>query len=254
VQEVWAVYNPNLVNGFANYLSLLKSRLSSSADTFGNRKWMILSDSEQREFIYSKYLEYLDALVPGLNNTNDVCPLVPVIHGTDLSLAWRICTTGFVALSNLDAGFYGKGIYFTTHTLYAYPYFQGRDKPSIIISFIIPGNIYPTTESPTVRETSLLGKGIVSGYNSHFILTNKDGSIFSGVGEAFYDEFVVAQESQICPAYVMSINTDTISKVGQDFEREAVHGRLNDKKSSKYFVQKKKKHDSLGGRAQELEI
>jgi hypothetical protein len=49
--------------------------------------------------------------------------ILPVIHGTALATAWKICATGFANLSCLDDGFFGKGIYFTTYALYALPYF-----------------------------------------------------------------------------------------------------------------------------------
>jgi hypothetical protein len=43
-----------------------------------------------------------------------------VVHGTGLEVGQSICGTGFVALSSLDAGYYGKGIYFTTNSLYVF--------------------------------------------------------------------------------------------------------------------------------------
>lgn len=35
-----------------------------------------------------------------------------------VGIAQKISETGFAALSSIDAGFYGKGIYFTTSAMY----------------------------------------------------------------------------------------------------------------------------------------
>lgn len=46
--------------------------------------------------------------------------------GLDLMVAEKICENGFAALSSLDAGYYGKGIYFTSSVLYTLPYMASR--------------------------------------------------------------------------------------------------------------------------------
>jgi hypothetical protein len=63
------------------------------------------------------------------------------------------------------------GIYFTTYALYAYPYFSTKEDPgkssqgknhitklaiAIIISWIIPGNVYPVIENPKM-EGNIVG-------------------------------------------------------------------------------------------------
>jgi hypothetical protein len=49
-------------------------------------------------------------------------------------------------LSIIDAGFYGKGIYFSTTAIYTLPYFGTRKNPALIISWLLPGNVYPVIE------------------------------------------------------------------------------------------------------------
>lgn len=53
---------------FANYKSLLSSRLQNAADIFGNKKWMVATDADQKLGVYQKYNEYLQALIPNWNS------------------------------------------------------------------------------------------------------------------------------------------------------------------------------------------
>lgn len=53
-------------------------------------------------------------------------PLIFCAHGTEFALGMSIAANGFASLSTLDSGFYGKGMYFTTHAKYTIPYCQNR--------------------------------------------------------------------------------------------------------------------------------
>lgn len=96
-------------------------------------------------------------------------PVLPFVHGTNLNIARKICTTGFANLSTLvcsinssylkppqDDGYYGKGIYFSSYALYTFPYFKSKEQPAIILSWVVPGNVYPVTENPFTTK-SILG-------------------------------------------------------------------------------------------------
>eukprot|EP01126_Amoeba_proteus_P000332 TRINITY_DN10100_c0_g5_i2.p1 TRINITY_DN10100_c0_g5~~TRINITY_DN10100_c0_g5_i2.p1 ORF type:complete len:109 (-),score=24.82 TRINITY_DN10100_c0_g5_i2:252-578(-) len=60
--------------------------------------------------------------------------------------------------------------------IYTLPYFGKRQDPAIIISFTIPGNIYPVIEKHT-DSNSLMGKVINPGYNSHYVLVLPNGNV-----------------------------------------------------------------------------
>lgn len=70
------------------------------------------------------------------------------------------------------------------------------------------------------------------------MLTTREGTIFQGKGKDFYDEIVVAQEAQICPAYVIELEMKALSKIKDDFTRDAIAGELNEEK----MISKKPKH------------
>jgi len=108
-------------------------------------------------------------------NAGDDVPIIPVIHGTSMEIASKVCKAGFANISNLDDGFYGKGIYFSTSAMYCIPYFLKRKDPAVLLCFLCPGNTYPVTEK--VRgNRSLLGKPLKSKYQSHYVAVNKDGT------------------------------------------------------------------------------
>jgi hypothetical protein len=46
----------------------------------------------------------------------------------------------------VDAGFYGRGIYFTSSLLYTLPYACGRKNPAVIVSYLSLANAFPVTE------------------------------------------------------------------------------------------------------------
>lgn len=64
-----------------------------------------------------------------------------------------------------------------------------------------PGNPYPVVEHPTDtgHDGSLLGKIITPGYQSHYVLTTKDGMPCKKKlkKSRYYDEIVVNQEAQV---------------------------------------------------------
>eukprot|EP01126_Amoeba_proteus_P032796 TRINITY_DN3202_c0_g1_i12.p1 TRINITY_DN3202_c0_g1~~TRINITY_DN3202_c0_g1_i12.p1 ORF type:complete len:1533 (-),score=260.60 TRINITY_DN3202_c0_g1_i12:146-4744(-) len=216
IETVWAVNSPPIVTSFSNYKVLMESRLRTSRELFASTSWVLIDEDGLKSFVFRKFEEYVNSL-PWCKG--ETVPIIPTVHGCDLNVAWKICNNGFVALSLLDKGYYGKGIYFTTYALYASPYFRERHNPSILISYVVPGNIFPVTEHQTSPE-SLVGTAIKSGYNSHYVLTQKNGTPLKKRTTRFYDELVIGQEAQICPAYVVKLKSATIGQVANDFERE----------------------------------
>jgi len=174
------------------------------------------------------------------NKNLDIIPIVPVIHGTSMQIGWKIVNSGFASLSTLDAGYFGKGIfyldnynflflhllkpykgiYFSTSALYTLPYFCTYSDPAIIVCLTIPGNPFPVVLNPN-EENNFLGKPISSGYTSHYVVTNKSGSIFTPkVDKKKYDEIVIDQESQITPMFLVSIDKANFDKLSSECQRK----------------------------------
>jgi len=145
-------------------------------------------------------------------------------HGTGVNIARKISETGFVSLASLDDGYFGQGIYFSSSIPYSLPYAQSKEDPAIILSYVIPGNIYPVLEDHKGKN-SLMGLAIKAreGYNSHYVITKQDGNVFQEIGERpVYDELVIDQESQVTPAFVLQLSTDSqkLKEFYQKFQRE----------------------------------
>jgi len=155
------------------------------------------------------------------HSTGELVPVVPMVHGTDVAVAWKILDTGFSALSSFDVGFYGCGIYLTSSAQYALPYYSTKSNPALLVCLAIPGNVYPVTEHPK-GENSLMGQPIKSGYQSHYVLTTKDGNPCKQreAPDSHYDELVLGQEAQVVPIAIIEFSQEKLIHIAKTFQRE----------------------------------
>ena len=192
IKRVLRVHNTVLLDNFVGAYVVQKNRMDK--ELFHKRHW---TTKEDKLAVYDKFSLLVDS-----QEWND--PQYPTVvamyHGTSYAVGVEICKTGFATLSLLDSGWYGSGIYFTSFYKYCIPYICSRKDPVILISYILPGNVYPVT------ETTLAGKPLMSGYQSHYVKTNIAGKIDKD-GE--YDELVVSQECQILPMYLVELEPFT---------------------------------------------
>jgi hypothetical protein len=161
------------------------------------------------------------------NKEGDVAPILPMVHGTDKDVAFKICDSGFSNLSLLDAGYYGRGMYFTRSAYYALPYYGTKKEPAVLICLTIPGNSYPVVEHRNEKQ-SFLGRPIKSGYQSNYVLTNREGNPCTKHVQdgKFYDELVLEQESQVVPIYIFTFDRKQLAEASQKFSREIVDPSL----------------------------
>jgi len=193
--------------------------MSQSPEIFNKTGWKDHNEQENIEKKEKIYAEFHRKVDEWEWNARRNVHILPCLHGTDLEVAHNIADTGFVALSSLDCGWYGKGIYFTTNCLYALPYFASKENPAVIIAYTLPGNIFPVSEHH-VSTNSLMGKPVQAGYNSHYVLTSKDGEVWGGEKE-HYDELMIEQESQIVPIFILRIDKHSItSDIFLEYDRE----------------------------------
>lgn len=150
-------------------------------------------------------------------------PIIIGAHGTGAKAAHKILSSGFASLSLVDNGYYGTGIYFSTHCIYTLPYFYIHKDPCIILCYLIPGNPYPVTENPDT-DKGLFSSPLQSGYQSHYVVTNTKGYPYSPIEEEnnapSYDEIVIGQEGQILPVFLLMIDKTNLEELYQSFNRE----------------------------------
>jgi len=145
--------------------------------------------------------------------------VIAAVHGTSMEVAWSVAEKGFVAISKLDLGFYGKGVYFTTCSLYTLPYIASTNHPAIIITYVFPGDPYPVTESHR-RSRTLLGRGLVGASISHYVVTRKDGLIANADCTDIYDELVFSQESALLPAFIIEVQKSNFIHLMTNYKRD----------------------------------
>jgi len=223
-EEVYAVYNVTLLSAFKSQFSIISTRHRDSPKLFCKKDWGDQEDNlDHRNWVYSKYDDRVNVF--DWNKSLDL-PIIPAIHGTDKTIAWSICASGFAALSTLDAGYYGKGIYFSSSCLYTVPYYGTKGGPTILVCLLICGNVRPIIESRDDPNT-YMGKPIDSGYQSHYVCCKKDGSICPIKYEKVYDEIVIAQEGQIVPIFVVHVDRNCLPSLIARFQRQIPEENTN---------------------------
>jgi len=151
-------------------------------------------------------------------NRSEDLPIIPAVHVTRRSTAWQIAASGFAALATYDSGYYGKGIYFSTNAIYGLLYFSRNQMPAVIISYILPGNIYPVIEDPNDKTSTLLGKGI-SPYHSNYVLVQLDGMPVTEIKHKNFDELVIDQEGNVLPAYILFLSTKNLLPIYEQLKK-----------------------------------
>jgi len=218
ISNVIAVYNPLLIRNFVGSYLIQTDRSKHDANLFSQKKWAIGSNHIDSQFVYEHYVK--TSQKHEWNQESGKPHILLACHGTDQFVAERICQTGFATLSSVDAGYFGKGIYFTSYSMYCLPYIACKRAPTIILSWILPGNPYPVTEHHEGAE-SLMGTATKSGFNSHYVVTDKKGQATTKPTQSeLFNEIVINQEAQIVPAFILCITPASLSAVASLWSRD----------------------------------
>ena len=182
---------------------------------------------------------------------NEQINLVGGWHGTINKSAHGIANTNFYMPAenkeSKDPGYFGKGVYFTQSPAYGVDYAvfsanitkqhakeTGRTDytdndltPCLVFSWILLGHVYPVTEAAAMNSPdSLMGKGCVEGYDSHYIVLpqQQKGYKNSAITKPYNpnslleapgcDEIVVFNKAQILPRYIFYYEKSESSKRG----------------------------------------
>jgi len=222
IDSAYAVVSPILASSAGNSRQILRQRMKNSPAQFFSQSWKNLSDNYLRGKTMDHFVQKM--MLWDWNTTIQDSCVLPVVHGTDENIAWKIAAGGFASLSLLDSGYYGKGIYFSTSAQYVIPYFGTKPNPTILICLAVPGNPYPVIEPPSAEE-NWSGKHLMSGYQSHYVITTKKGLPFterdykeSTDGE--FNELVLQQDAQVVPIFLVKIDNSNLFQVMQAFLRE----------------------------------
>jgi len=164
---------------------------------------------ERRSILYS--LECHPCLA--LHNRN--VKIMRAWHGTSVAVAHRVMNEGFANLATMDAGWFGKGIYFTTHPKYALKYCENMADPCLVLCYIILFNPYPVVWEDAKSQSDMLlaGKANHQNFGCHYVPVVEYGhQDFRPPGPgrtAKFDEIVIFQESHILPYAMITIREAT---------------------------------------------
>jgi len=161
-------------------------------------------ERDLRKFVFDKYAAHANAFDW---NKGSVIPIVPAVQAVASDAdAMEIAHTGFqIADPSSDPSSFkfGQGLYFTTNSLFAQPQ---SNSVVLVLCLTIPGNVYPVIEQHDAETASLLGSPVVAGYNSHYVVTTKEGRAITRKEESHSDQLVVAQEAQALPVFIIHVN------------------------------------------------
>jgi len=219
VKQLFFIFSPLLLRNFVNRRSVQILRMKTDPHTFYSQSWTSNDDDGRRKATMDYFFEKVNVWEWNNNLSVENGQILPVVHGTGANIAWKIAQGGFAALSKIDAGFYGKGIYFSSHALYTLPYVVSAKEPAILICLIIPGNPFPVIVGPQ-EPNSFLGAPISNGYQSHYVITNIAGNPWKKENGKQFDEIVVPMEEQILPMFLVLLEKSALVDALQEFQRE----------------------------------
>jgi len=243
ISKVTALSCITLATNMSGYRKLITERFKSSSSIFLSKSWEREEPIDLRLRVRDHYRRQIMQFDWNRNlKLIEDCPVLAVVHGTNLKKAQKIISTGFASLSTTDKGFYGKGIYFSSYAIYTIPYFMYHSDPCILICYVLPGNPYPVTENPRAQK-NLEGEPLQSGYQSNFVITRKDGLPFTETDydeHRKYDEIVITQESQVVPIFLVEVDTNVnLNKLRDQYQREIIHPENDDTGSDGEGIERK---------------
>jgi hypothetical protein len=214
VKKAYAVHNQTLKDSFDAMRLTYKNRVKDNGALFQSTNWQNKDPNGLRSFVANHLRSFIGQC--GWNIPGDHAPVIPAVHATREDAAWSIAKLGFATVGALDAGWFGKGIYFTSYPEYAsFAYCLDPAEAILVIALVTPCNAYPVIEDPNGPESLKGTKLRAPHYQSHYALVqsgSKSGyPISSQAPGTFFDELVVDQEAMVLPAYVIVVDKNSIT-------------------------------------------
>jgi len=128
-----------------------------------------------------------------------------------------------------------------------------KKKPAFLVCLVTPGNSRPIVEAPK-EANSFLGAFIDPGYQSHFILTNRDGLPCTLRQDFFFNELVIDKESQIVPIFLVTVLQSSLLGLLKDYTREIVVNPEQDVAESRLYKVESEREVASKKRTTEIEV
>lgn len=203
--KAYAIHNAGLKSIFEQTRMKLERRLQYESSLFGKKSWN--NEEEWRSWVLDKLKKKVEEFS---HNQEKKVKAIPVLQGLrNPEVAWKIAQTGMAVLSQLDDGYYGNGMYFTSSAEYAIDLYTSpntQDYRTLIICWILLGNVYPCIEPPAKDSPgSFYGKPLKVPHDAHYVVVEKNGMPCPQFKEPNFDEIVVKEEGQVLPVFVLFV-------------------------------------------------
>jgi len=202
----YAIHNAGLKSIFEQTRMKLERRLQYESSLFGKKTWN--NEEEWRSWVLDKLRNKVEEFS---HNQDRKVKTLPVLQGLrNPEVAWKIAQTGMAILSQLDDGYYGNGMYFTSSAEYAVDLYTSpspqQEYRTLIICWILLGNVYPCIEAPSKDSpNSFYGKPVKVPHDAHYVVVEKSGMPCPPFKEPNFDEYVVKEEGQVLPVFVLYV-------------------------------------------------
>jgi len=244
VERVYGINNPQLRSAFEIKRGMIEKQQLGNPGLFRKEGWRTLPDFSRRRRMFMRLAAKMASFRREFNDGTHPF-VVPMVHGTSESAAFRVVEGGFGTVAAVDDGYYGRGMYFTSDVRYASSYateVDPQEQPGVkvfLVVMVIPGNPYPVTEHPFVvpfvHETNkdgklvrrrnplgLHGQACKSGYQSHITVVDSEDihTAFPIEVEDYddpkskrlvSDELVVFEAAQVLPLFLVYYREPTVA-------------------------------------------
>ena len=198
IGQAYNVDNPQATRVFETYREELVVSPQLQADT----------QSLANPSLGKTYLDLLEQKIrayPRSNIEGLAASALPMAYGTTEGMAWKIASHGFGATGAQISGYYGKGVYFTSRVSHACEYSRSHSGAVLVLALVIPGNVYPFTESPTEGHSA--GGQCKAGYHSHYTVVGDGYLPSTAVLADSHDDLVVFQAAQALAKFIVILTS-----------------------------------------------
>jgi hypothetical protein len=214
IDKIELVHNPQTYRMFLQQMN--RTERQQTQDAFQPHLDMESNPTERRNV-----LDRLQTLIQQVNH-NRKASVVRLWHGCKRDIVSQLVSDGFAALSQLDNGWFGKAMYFTSSAEYAAKYTDPTG--CLIMCYVVLLNPFPviTDDAPPLvpsKTFRFYGTGNYANYQCHYIPVapvNEDTwwnfrPPPNGVQDATFDEFAIFQQSDILPQVIVHLKPGTTS-------------------------------------------
>jgi len=208
--------NSILATRFSAQRQVLAHRFKQDPTLFKRQDWKKLDEVQRRTFVRDTFDKYVSSFE--WNAKEGDIPVIPVAMGSSMTNAVHLVKNGFTPELSVSTGDFGTGMYVSTSAVYALAASASFKDPAIVLCFANTGNVFPAIEAAD-HKTSLKGRPLKPGYQSHFAVTKIDGKVAVEGDTPTFSDLVIGQETQLIPFCIIEIDKTVTAPVFSKYQR-----------------------------------